>query len=186
MIRREHDKYYTPDDVAARCVSALPSDRPDLIIEPSVGGGSFVRAVKERWPTTETIGVDIDAYAPGAQLVTRFYQDDWPQLASSVAFRHSLAESGRILVVGNPPYKDAREHVEASLEIAGQNGVVAMLLRIGFLAGQKRRSFWAENQPHTVFVLSRRPSFTDGGTDASEYAWFVWRKSALPPALLWL
>jgi len=28
-----------------------------------------------------------------------------------------------------------------------------------------------------MFVLSKRPSFTGKGTDATDYAWFVWDKT---------
>jgi hypothetical protein len=30
-----------------------------------------------------------------------------------------------------------------------------------------------------VLVLEKRPSFTGGGTDGCEYAWFIWRKGRL-------
>jgi hypothetical protein len=38
-----------------------------------------------------------------------------------------------------------------------------------------------------VHVLSRRPSFTGGGTDSAAYGWFVWRKGYVgSPRLGWL
>lgn len=37
-----------------------------------------------------------------------------------------------------------------------------------------RRADFHRRHPSDVFVLPRRPSFTGGGTDATEYAWFVW------------
>lgn len=52
-------------------------------------------------------------------------------------------------------------------------GVMAMLLRLGMLAGRSRLSMWRELRP-SVLVSPRRPSFTgDGKSDASEYAWFI-------------
>lgn len=28
--------------------------------------------------------------------------------------------------------------------------------------------------PPSLFVTPKRPSFTNGGTDSADYAWFVW------------
>ena len=40
-----------------------------------------------------------------------------------------------------------------------------------------RADFWRANPAKVVYVLSQRPSFTtDGGTDSTEYALFVWEK----------
>ena len=34
-----------------------------------------------------------------------------------------------------------------------------------------------QNSPTSLFVLSKRPSFTGKGTDATDYAWYVWDKT---------
>lgn len=52
--------------------------------------------------------------------------------------------------------------------------VVCMLLRVNFLGSQKRAAWMRANTP-SVYVLPKRPSFkSDGKTDATEYAWFLW------------
>lgn len=83
------------------------------------------------------------------------------------------------LIVMNPPYSLALPFVAAALEVVrSQAGTVAALLRLGFLASRKRRDWW-QSHPADVYVLSERPSFTgDGRTDATDYAWFVWREGA--------
>jgi hypothetical protein len=48
-----------------------------------------------------------------------------------------------------------------------------MLLRLNFLGGAKRTAF-LRARPPDIYVLPNRPSFTGHGTDACEYAWFVW------------
>lgn len=68
------------------------------------------------------------------------------------------------------------EFLEKSMKIVKKNGKVIMLLRLGFLASEKRFNFMKENPPTDVLVLHKRPSFTGKGTDAQEYAWFVWDK----------
>jgi hypothetical protein len=76
------------------------------------------------------------------------------------------------LIITNPPYKLALEFAEACLAVAGQRGVVALFLRIGFIASLRRSAFHREH-PSDVFILAKRPSFTgDGKSDACEYAWF--------------
>jgi hypothetical protein len=74
-------------------------------------------------------------------------------------------------VVTNPPYSLAQEFIEKSLTLAD---CVVMLLRINFLASKSRKEFWEKHPPTAVHVLTQRPSFTGHGTDATDYAWFVW------------
>jgi hypothetical protein len=74
------------------------------------------------------------------------------------------------VVITNPPYNQALEFVRASLR---WGKVVVMLLRLNWIASQKRHAFVREHPPD-VYVLPNRPSFTGKGTDSIEYAWFVW------------
>ncbi|MCY1031625.1 hypothetical protein OV207_09190 [Corallococcus sp. BB11-1] len=76
--------------------------------------------------------------------------------------------------ITNPPYLDAMEFVARCLELSHH---VAMLLRLNFLASNKRNTFMREHCPD-VYVLPDRPSFTGKGTDSIEYAWFVWDSGA--------
>jgi hypothetical protein len=80
------------------------------------------------------------------------------------------------VVITNPPYNRADAFVERALAERAPHPwtTVAMLLRLNWLGGMKRAAF---HRRHTadVYVLPRRPSFTGGGTDATEYAWLVWR-----------
>lgn len=75
------------------------------------------------------------------------------------------------LIITNPPFSIALDFLEKSLKEAK---TVVYLLRLNFLGSQKRKEFWQKNPPTHLFTLSKRPSFTGKGTDATEYAWFVW------------
>lgn len=75
------------------------------------------------------------------------------------------------LIVTNPPFSIALDFLEKSLR---ESKTVVYLLRLNFLGSQKRQEFWKKNPPSHLFTLSKRPSFTGKGTDATEYAWFVW------------
>lgn len=75
-------------------------------------------------------------------------------------------------IVTNPPFSLALEFCDHAVRHAPH---VFMLLRLNFLASQKRRHWWNIHKPDALFVLSERPSFTDDGkTDATDYAWFYW------------
>lgn len=76
-------------------------------------------------------------------------------------------------VITNPPFSLAQQFVETYQPLAH---VSAWLLRLNFLGSQKRAAFFQNNMPD-IHVLPKRPTFrADGQTDATEYAWFVWRR----------
>lgn len=79
------------------------------------------------------------------------------------------------LILTNPPYRLALDFAQKAVEhVRPYGGEVCMLLRLNFLGSMRRASWLCTHRP-SVYVLSRRPSFTpDGKTDATEYAWFVW------------
>jgi hypothetical protein len=75
------------------------------------------------------------------------------------------------LIITNPPFNIALDFLQKSLK---ESKTVVYLLRLNFLGSQKRKEFWQSNPPTHLFTLAKRPSFTGKGTDATEYAWFVW------------
>lgn len=83
-------------------------------------------------------------------------------------------------IITNPPYKLAQEFIEHALKIV--DGKVAMLLKLNFLEGQRRKSFWLTSPLKSVYVFSKRLSF-DKGTEKGKgkgllaYAWYVWDKN---------
>ena len=165
------DRYYTPDAVARACVAVLP-ELTGRVLEPHCGGGAFARLVLAK-PAASLHTGDIDPEAPGREL-------------GSPAFLGSFLEHWETYdwVIGNPPYATAEEHCRHALRLAPR---VAFLLRLAFLESQRRISFWAEFPPHTVWVLSARPSFTfDGQTDSAAYGWFYWERGSTDSRLRWL
>ena len=183
------DAYYTPDDVARLCVSALPDAAlprdGEWALEPSVGGGAFVRALQARQPGAQVVGIDLDPAAPGLTLGLDALVGDFTRVDLS-AFPPPR------LVYGNPPYREAEEHIRHALHVVRPDGpypagYVAFLLRLAMLESERRRPLWRDHPPIAVHVLARRPSFTGGGTDSAAYAWFVWRRGySGVPSLGWL
>lgn len=177
MTRRPLDAYYTPDDVALACVDYLGRwlAPHHCVVEPSVGGGAFVRALLARGHTGGITGIDIDPDAPGLALCDYRVVGDFLRVPDGASW-----------IIGNPPYSQAEAHWTAATNRASFG--VAMLLRLAFLAGQGRRSrIWSAPGLRAVYVLPKRPSFTDGGTDSADYAWFVWlRGYEGAPELAWM
>lgn len=177
MSRRVHnearriplDAYYSSDDVAALCVSTLDLSGATRIVEPSVGGGAFVRAIRTVWPGW-VYGVDINHDAPGLDLCPSQMRG-WDFLDVGKSGDFLDLPNGADWVIGNPPYSHAEPHVRHALTLAPR---CAFLLRLAFLESTKRVAFWRDHQPARVYVLAQRPSFTGGGTDSAAYGWFVW------------
>ena len=78
-------------------------------------------------------------------------------------------------VVTNPPYSLAEKFIRHARKLCPHADLV-FLLRLAFLASAKRLPLWQDVGIPDVYVLPNRPSFTGGGTDSADYAWFVWRK----------
>ncbi len=193
--RREHDFYASP----AWCVDRL-LDRvslpPGRWLEPAVGDGAIVRAVnawfsegasmdyatgrEPSWPNGpmwDTMDIRPDC-GVGQFSHERHLTADFTWMGG-VAWREAWSEGHHAqnlwdVIITNPPYAQALDFVRQSLKLAP---VVAMLLRLNWLAGAERHAFLTEHPPD-VYVLPNRPSFTGEGTDATDYAWMVWRTAS--------
>ncbi|MGO9136232.1 MAG: SAM-dependent methyltransferase [Syntrophales bacterium] len=109
--KKEYGDFQTPESLATRVVSLVNElfGTPEIVIEPTVGLGAFLKASAERWgENSDYIGYEINkAYVDlarkslrqfGVQILHRdFFNEDW---------RCNVAQSSknRILVIGNPPW----------------------------------------------------------------------------------
>lgn len=164
--RRARDYYPTPAWCVYRLLDALGVELPTSYdarwLEPSVGDGAIVRAVRQwnggcaynvRWTTCDLVRPP--------RAVPDFHRGDYLELRTE---RFDVA-------IGNPPFALAEPFVAKMRRDAD---VAIALLRLGFLASAERAPFLRAHRPD-VYVLPDRPSFTGNGeTDASDYAWFVW------------
>ena len=84
------DKFYTVPAISEKCIKTIGSyyDWPTwgLVIEPSAGNGSFLTAI----PTTKKLGIDISP--EHGDIITQDF------------LTYTPPPSGKILVVGNPPF----------------------------------------------------------------------------------
>ena len=84
-------------------------------------------------------------------------------------------------IVTNPPYKYAQEFVEHSLELIPEGNKVCMFLKVQFLEGKQRKTFFEKYPPRTVWVSSSRIGcYTNGEFKKTSsmlaLAWYVWEK----------
>lgn len=171
--REKLDRYYTPDDLADKLVHHLsyeivPELEPHDVLEPSVGGGAFVRATQRHFGGhPECIGVDPDPDALGFSWCSAWVRSTF----------EDFDEPGHFdLIVGNPPFRHAQAHIEKGLSLLAPGGVLAFLLRLAMTEGKGRAAFWRDAPLRHITVLAERPSFTGGGTDSCAYGWFVFQQ----------
>lgn len=170
-MRSPADYYPTPAWCVHRLLEAvaLPGG---VWFDPCAGDGAIIRAVNEvRTPRPTWAGCEIrPACAPvlRAAGLRGDVTGDFLSIAPTWG--------GADVVLTNPPYSLAEAFIRACRQPA-KAPIVAMLLRLNFIASQSRVEFWRQVKVPDIFVLPNRPDFSGGGGDACEYAWFVWHSA---------
>ncbi len=173
--RQPNDLYETPEWLTEALIPELAErfddrfTRPEghliTTLEPAAGNGAIVRVLER----SGLIGT-VDAY----DLVAAPNIGQWDFLTAA-------PEPVYDLIITNPPFSLAQQFIERSmLWRKNEKSVVAMLLRVNFL-GSRKRAKWLRAMPPGVFVTPKRPQFSKNkhgklGSDATEYAWFVWQE----------
>jgi len=109
--KKEYGDFQTPERLATRCINLIATlfENPDLVIEPTVGLGAFLKAAVGQWQANASYEgyeinkeyVDLASKSlsqTDARIFHRdFFSEDWMS---------NLARPGkeRILVIGNPPW----------------------------------------------------------------------------------
>jgi predicted RNA methylase len=177
--RREGDEYLTPFNLASELTGLLAKEHgfdfgKSRVLEPSAGNGAFVSAVLEFWPRSsgvvaveknEKFRTALESLNP-SQIVIGSYEDFEPERKFD-------------LIIGNPPYSLAESHIRRMMGHVAPNGAVAILLRSAFLNSAKRAEFWSLYPPNWIYALVQRPSFSEGGSDSTEYSFFIWWRSQI-------
>ena len=178
--RVEGDKYQTPVSALEPLLSYINFEKVGSFLEPCVGEGNILNTVSPLLRKTCSI------FTTEIEKNSDYFTNLFPDVD---------------LIITNPPFSKALPFLEKSLCEAK---TVIYLLRLNFLASQGRKEFWSQYPPDYLFVLSKRPCFvwtckTGGckkkypvgikactcggrvgpGTDATEYAWFVWDSANL-------
>lgn len=169
------DAYYTPDTVARACIGTIQGLLRARCWEPHAGGGAFVRALIHRGAMVTASDINPDAAGIADSGLSASFVGDFLAYPATDDNRPEW-------IFGNTPFTEAERHVRHALAHATVG--VGFLLRLAFLETQARAPFWREHPCAEVYVLTARPSFTDGATDSCAYGWFIWRKGHIGPTIL--
>jgi hypothetical protein len=156
------DRCYTPQALADAIVHVLDTAPPAFVLEPSVGGGAFVRAVRKRWGDGPHIdGIDIDPTADGLRLCD----------ASIVGPAQDLAGADPTmkydLIIGNPPFSEALEHVSRFVKRCPR---VVMILPLAYLGVQEWDELLTTRPPSRIYRIVGRP-WPDRIRETAVYEW---------------
>jgi SAM-dependent methyltransferase len=171
LARQPHDFYETP----AGCIDAIldelgiDASYAGMVLDPGCGNGIILERLHVRAPKAESYGVDIQS-----SLIDLARAREIPTANFAVGDFLKMPVRDVDLVIANPPYKDAEAFVRRALEcVAKRKGIVAMLLPDGFKGSRARLPLHKAHGSGMVCMVPR-PSFNGGGTDSTNYAWFVW------------
>lgn len=165
---REENDYYATDPIAL--VKLLEKERFNHYVwECAVGGGHLANVLKQK-------GYDVKC----SDIIDRGYPQT--EIADFLLWERNKAEINRDIIT-NPPYSKALDFVSHALK-ESMNGIkIAMLLKLQFLEGKKRRTFFKESPPKKIYVFSERidcakngdfENLKKHGGGAVCYAWFIW------------
>lgn len=110
-LKKEFGDFQTPDDLASEVIALVNNifGRPELVVEPTAGLGSFLKASVSRWGNNcQYEGYEINKKyvelasnalkTKSVQLFHRdFFSEDWQRNLNKTAL-------SKILVIGNPPW----------------------------------------------------------------------------------
>ena len=168
---RQKNDYYATDPQAFKDFLWAFQERDGeqlhhKIWEPACGEGNLAKVLMER-----------NHLVLGTDLIDRGFGSIYDFLNSS----DPMKWEGDIIT--NPPYKGNQDidFVRRSLDIVSKGKLVIMLFKVQFLASKKRYFLFQELKPKYIYVHSSRIKIwknneDDGGSNALDYAWFIWEK----------
>ena len=166
------DFYATPAWVVDRLLD-LWEPRDGVILEPAAGTGAIIAAIEARGCANEWMAVECRATAAPECRASGAN----PVIADFLAWEPPAHVTIEVkTVITNPPLALCEEFIRRSSDVF-PNAELVFLVRLGFLASQKRIALWNDVGTPDVYVLPNRPSFVAlGATDSADYCWIV-----LPP-----
>lgn len=175
---REINDFYATDPEAVELL--LEREKfSNNILEPCAGLGHISETLKKA----------------GYNVFTRdLIQRDYKLDEVGDFFNYSTAFDGDIIT--NPPYSMALDFLKHSYDLIKPGQKVALFLKLTFLEGAERYTFFNENPPKYVYVFSNRIACAKNGEfikdgkkigSAVAYAWYIFEKGYTgEPTIRWL
>lgn len=182
---KAHDKYPTPVRLVRAAFDQLLVHRPRValsrsFLEPGAHAGAFCQ-VADLYCRGVKKPVGVDPYPPVTRHPYTLVQKDFLQWKTRQTFD---------FIATNPPFRLFEEFLLKSQSLLNLRGTMLYLMRLSVLGSKKRREFWPQVQLNEVWVVRPRPSFQkEGGSDSSEYAFFVFDRPSNGgpnPDMYWL
>ena len=152
---RQPDDYYSTPAWATRAI--LPHlNLTGRIFEPAAGKGAIVTELLRAGVSPDNLYAN--ELNPDRAKICEEAAEVETERGDFLTFDFGWRGHAK-LIITNPPYLLAQEFILRAKEFADPNhGEVAMLLRVNFLSGLERQTFWRTHPAH-VFVLPKQPSF---------------------------
>jgi hypothetical protein len=160
--RDERDNYETPDEAVDHLLSNVTLT--GVMWDPSCGRGKIVKALIHAGQRAH--GSDKFVYVPIDGMRT--------QVKYGYDFIGCLGTTDSIIM--NPPFDQSDDHVRHALKIIPSDGKVCVLLRLTWIAAQKRADLL--KHLHKIIICGRLKMLPPGVPDqghsgAVDFAWFV-------------
>lgn len=180
--KRVENDYYATDPQSVLDLLKLHPFKIERCLEPCVGNGNIVKSFLKQYPEANFDTIDITNRGFDCEI------QDYLEFKTDKLYD---------TIITNPPYTLAQEFVEHSLPLLKTKGQCAMFLKIQFLEGMKRKSFFEEYPPKYVYVFSKRQAPWNNGNPVNEkgkkwqstmcFAWFIWEKGyKCEPRIRWI
>jgi hypothetical protein len=178
--RNANDLYRTPP--LATYLLCKYSNPPTNIVEPCAGYGNISAELIRNGH--QVLSYDLNQYPQAlVPITTGVNALDLPKV------------SGYNGLITNPPYKSDFPRLLAEKSIA-EYDYTAMLLRLTFLEGVKRKSLFDQHPPTQMIIFSDRIRFDSAEIEPVEkneqiggmicYAWFIWNRHDNATGVKWV
>lgn len=180
---RIDNDFYATNPKAVRMLMSKYKFNDGTFLEPCVGNGNIAEVIKEEYPNSKLVAIDIVNRGYKNTIINNFITYDFKEKFDNI--------------ITNPPYSLAQEFIEKGLKILNNDGKMAMFLKIQFLEGVKRIDMFKKYPPKYIYVFSKRMATWNNGEQFDQngkrwattmcHAWFIWEKEFIgEPIVRWL
>lgn len=179
---RANDYYFTKPNIAHQCIKEL-IEEIDIsgftIIEPSVGTGNFVKAIKQIELTNKIIGVDITDFGSKVDEFLHMNFLDYTPTDTDT-------DTDKIAVIGNPPFgKNSSTAIKFINHAAKFSKLIAFILPRTFRKVSVINRL--DNKLHLIYehILENDCFLYEGKSRKVPCVWQIWVRNDFPHNHKW-